>query len=62
VGQALDAGVTRMQGAMLRPWLQAFYYDADQIAEEIERAEHHGLGWLLWNATSTFEAGWFPPE
>lgn len=62
VAQALDAGVPRMQGAMLRPWLQAFYYDADQIAEEIERAEHHGLGWLLWNATSSFEADWFPTE
>ena len=62
VGQALDAGMPRIQGGMLRPWLQAFYYDAGQIAEEIERAEHHGLGWLLWNATSAFEAGWFPTE
>jgi hypothetical protein len=60
VGQALDYGVPRMQGGMLRPWLQAFYYDAGQIAEEIARAEEHGLGWILWNATSAYEAGWFP--
>ena len=62
VGQALDSGVPRLQGAMLRPWLQAFYYDAAQIAEEIAKAEGHGLGWLLWNATSEYEADWFPRE
>lgn len=62
VGQALDYGLPRMQGGIVRPWLQAFYYDADQIAEEIARAEEHGLGWILWNATSAYEADWFPRE
>ncbi|MFH1329633.1 MAG: putative glycoside hydrolase [Actinomycetota bacterium] len=62
VGQALDSGLPRMQGALLRPWLQAFYYDADQIAEEIRQAEENGLGWMLWNQTSAFEADWFPTE
>jgi len=62
VGQALEYGMPRMQGGMLRPWLQAFYYDAAQIAAEIARAEEHGLGWILWNATSTYEADWFPRE
>jgi hypothetical protein len=62
VGQAIEAGLPRMQGAMLRPWLQAFYYDAGQIAQEIQQAEDNGLGWLLWNATSSFEADWFPRE
>ena len=62
VGQAIEAGLPRMQGAQLRPWLQAFYYDADQIAAEIEQAEEHGMGWLLWNAISAFERDWFPTE
>ena len=62
VAQALDYGLPRMQGGMLRPWLQAFYYDADQIAEEVARAEEQGLGWILWNATSSYEANWFPRE
>jgi hypothetical protein len=62
VDQALDYGAPRMQEGMLRPWLQAFYYDADQIAAEIARAEEHGLGWILWNATSAYEADWFPRE
>lgn len=60
VQQALEYGLPRMEGGILRPWLQAFFYDADQISEEIERAEEHGLGWILWNATSAYEAGWFP--
>ena len=62
VGQAIEAGLPRLQGAMLRPWLQAFYYDAGQIAEEIQQAEENGLGWLLWNATSEYQADWFPTE
>jgi hypothetical protein len=60
VAQALDYGLPRMQGGMLRPWLQAFYYDADQITQEIDLAEENGLGWILWNATSSYEADWFP--
>jgi len=62
VGQALEYGMPRMQGGILRPWLQAFFYDAGQIAEQIARAEEHGLGWILWNATSAYEADWFPRE
>ena len=62
VDQALDYGMPRMQGAILRPWLQAFFYDADQIAQEIARAEQDGLGWILWNATSAYEASWLPRE
>jgi hypothetical protein len=60
VSQALTAGMPKLQGGMLRPWLQAFYYDGDQIAEEIDQAESRGLGWILWNATSDFQASWFP--
>jgi hypothetical protein len=60
VGQAIDAGLPRLQGAMLRPWLQAFYYDAGQIADEIRQADDNGLGWLLWNATSEYQADWLP--
>jgi hypothetical protein len=62
VRQALDYGLPRMEGGMLRPWLQAFYYDAGQIAEEIAQAEEYGLGWILWNATSDYQADWFPRE
>jgi len=62
VRQALEAGTPRLDGAMFRPWLQAFYYDAAQIGEEIAEAERLDLGWILWNAASQFEADWFPTE
>jgi len=61
-GGAIESGLPRMQGAFLRPWLQAFFYDGDQIAAEIAQAEANGLGWMLWNQTSAFEADWFPRE
>ena len=56
VGQALDAGLGRMEGqAVIRPWLQDFYYTPSQVREQIEAAEARSLGWMLWNAASRFE-------
>lgn len=63
VTQALDAGSPRfLGGAILRPWLQAFYYNASQVQEQIFVAEERGLGWMLWNAVSDFVDGAVPPE
>ncbi len=62
VGDAIESGLPRMQGAFLRPWLQAFFYDSEQIAAEIAQAEEKGLGWMLWNQTSEFQADWFPRD
>ena len=56
VGGALDGSVTRLDGpAVVRPWLQDFYYDASQVRAEIEEAESRAMGWMLWNALSNFE-------
>ena len=56
VGQALDAGIVRLEGpAVIRPWLQDFYYDPAQVREEIEAAEGRKLGWMLWNSKSRFQ-------
>jgi hypothetical protein len=63
VTQALDAGSPRfLGGAVLRPWLQAFYYDASQVQAQITVAEERDLGWMLWNAVSDFVDGAVPPE
>jgi len=63
VTQALDAGAPRfVGGAILRPWLQAFFYDASQVHEQIAVAEERGMGWMLWNALSEFVDGAVPPE
>lgn len=58
VGEALDDGLERMVGAaVLRPWLQDFGYDEDQVREQIEEASERGLGWMLWNSASEFSTG-----
>lgn len=63
VGQALDAGMPRLEGgALMRPWLQAFSWTADQILESIITAEQSTNGWLLWNSTSEFNQAGIPEE
>lgn len=56
VGSALDDGMTRLAGpAIVRPWLQDFYYNASQVRAQIEAAESRSMGWMLWNAFSRFQ-------
>ncbi len=63
VGEALASGMPKLEGgAVLRPWLQAFSWTDEEILESIAAAEDNGLGWLLWNSFSTFEAGSLPTE
>ena len=61
VGLALDDGLPRVNGpAVVRPWIQDFTfgcgrsYGEAEVREEIEAAESRNLGWILWNAASTF--------
>ena len=59
VGSALAHGMKRLEGAaIIRPWLQDFYYDdPSQVRAEIDAAEDLELGWMLWNARSRFKVG-----
>ena len=60
---ALDAGLPRMAPtALLRPWLQAFFYRPDQVRAEIMEAEKRGLGWMLWNIGSRYSPDAVPTE
>jgi len=62
VADALDDGMPRVTApSLLRPWLQAFYYNGDQVRAEIAEAESRGLGWILWNAGGTYNSSWLPP-
>lgn len=62
VGEALQSGMRRMEGgALMRPWLQAFSWNASQVLESIHTAEEHNMGWMLWNQLSYYEAAWLPP-
>ena len=59
---ALDDGSPRLaEGTLMRPWLQAFYYDASEVLEGINEAEERGFGWMLWNANGNYELAWLPP-
>ena len=63
VANALDAGSPRFaEITIVRPWLQAFYYNASQIHAQIDEAEARGFGWILWNATGKYQLEWLPRE
>ena len=53
VQRALTDGLNRLsRQVVVRPWLQDFNYTASEVRAQIDIAESHGLGWMLWNATS----------
>ncbi|MFQ5555875.1 MAG: putative glycoside hydrolase [Acidimicrobiia bacterium] len=61
VARALDDGAPRVAlPTVVRPWLQAFGYTAKQVLASIAEAEARGTGWMLWNATGSYDAGWLP--
>jgi len=52
---ALDDGTPRLTSpALMRPWLQAFWWTNSQIAASIAEAEKRGVGWILWNAAGNY--------
>lgn len=60
---ALSDALGRMEpGSELRPWLQAFWWTNAQIRRSIQAAEDLGLGWILWNVRSNFDAEAIPSE
>lgn len=60
---AVDDALPRLaEGAVLRPWLQAFWWTNEQIRESIRAAEERGVGWMLWNVGSAFDAAAIPTD
>ena len=61
VADALDDGLPRLAPeAIMRPWIQGFYYDATQVRAQIDEAEARGTGWIIWNASGRYAASWLP--
>ena len=61
VAGALDDWLPRVNGpAIVRPWIQDFTfrcgdpYGEAEVRSQIEAAEQRDLGWILWNAGSSF--------
>jgi hypothetical protein len=60
---AIDAATPRLEeGAVLRPWLQGFWWSNAQIRESIQAAEDRGVGWVLWNVGSQFDPEALPSD
>ena len=57
-----DAMPRLADGSTLRPWLQAFWWTNAQIRSSIQAAEDHGVGWILWNVLSNFDAAALPTD
>ncbi|MDX1469053.1 MAG: putative glycoside hydrolase [Acidimicrobiia bacterium] len=63
VREALADGIERLpRNVVVRPWLQDFGYDANQVRAQILSAEEFGLGWMLWNAASNVTMEALRPE
>lgn len=63
VDQALNDAMRRLtRQVVVRPWLQDFGYGAADVRRQIDVAESHGLGWMLWNALSNVTIDALDPE
>lgn len=63
VAGAIDDALPRLEeGAVLRPWLQAFWWTNEQIRISIDAAEERGVGWMLWNWLSNFDIEALPTD
>lgn len=62
IERALEDGLERVSTQVIvRPWLQDFEYDAEQVMAQIAVVESHGLGWMLWNNASEVTVGALRP-
>ena len=62
VDNALADGLSRLDsGAVIRPWLQDWAYSDEDVRAQIDSAEKHGLGWMLWNPFSVVSEGALDP-
>lgn len=61
VAHALDTGGPRMAPtSLMRPWIQGFYYNGDQVLAQIAEAEARGAGWIIWNFFGEYRRDWLP--
>lgn len=61
IDSALEAGVRKLEGfAYYRPWLQTWTIPGADIRGVQRASEDLGMGWMLWNASSTYSADILP--
>lgn len=63
IAHALDSAAEDMApDTKMQPWIQAFYYNGQQIQAQIAEAEQRGAGWMLWNYSGSYRTDWLPPS
>jgi hypothetical protein len=63
IREAIESGMIRMEGgALLRPWIQGFAWDTDQVQEALATTSDYNMGWMLWSQLSEYELDWLPTE
>ena len=61
IAHALDSVSDRLApSTLMRPWIQGFYYSSGQVLEQIREAEARGAGWIIWNASGSYDSSWLP--
>lgn len=48
--------------AVLRPWIQDFWYTSAQVRAQIDALDGLGLGWMSWNILSDFTEAAYPAD
>jgi hypothetical protein len=62
VGEALDAGIPRLEGfSIYRPWIQTWPLDAAEMQAVQDVAEERDLGWMTWSANTIYDPVMFDP-
>lgn len=61
IAHALDTGEPKLDPAVLvRPWIQGFEYNGQQVQAQINESEARGAGWIIWNYPGNYRRDWLP--
>ena len=60
VSAALNDGLKRgIEKEKIRPFLQGFWHDSEDVQLTIKAAENKNLDWIIWNNSSQYEVEYF---
>ena len=60
VSAALNDGINRgIEKEKIRPFLQGFWHDTQDVQLNIKAAENKNLDWIIWNNSSQYEVEYF---
>ncbi|MEL7209844.1 MAG: putative glycoside hydrolase, partial [Actinomycetota bacterium] len=61
IAHALDTGEPKVESnVLIRPWIQGFDYNGQQVQAQITESEARGAGWIIWNYPGNYRRDWLP--